>query len=352
MNNPSDGAALPLPDWRIVLQSEQKAIESERKGTSGLFKRQLKDHPSCPVFVGLRLPDSFPSLVYRLPLEALRQNEFRMSTRGFQVESETTAENGQFCDVEVRLNDECFSEHFELMSTDLLSTTLTAESAGIAGTLLLDRLMMWRDFSATLNGAGLGLDKLVGLAAELVFLRTLLCADVSPNVAIQSWVGPSGHQHDFRLPQASVEVKSSRTVEAIKVTFSSTRQLEPVDDLPLFLAVVRIDMREPFGTCLPDLVREIRDLLRAGNHNSEIGIFNMKLITVGYNEGAEDYYSRIRFRADDPIFFPVRDDFPRIASDAVPNEVDKIQFRLSIPSSLSKVKPDWQSFAADPENTK
>ena len=350
MNSRTEASS--LPDWGLILQSVVEEIESERQGENGLFKRQLNDHFGCPVFGGMRLPGFLPCLIYRLPLETLRHREFRMSTRGFQVETEKSAAEDQFCDVEIRLNDESFREHFVLMATDLLSATVMASSAAEAGDLLLVRLRMWRDFSATLDGAGLGLDKLVGLAAELIFLRTLLCADISPSVAIQSWVGPSGHQHDFRLPKASVEVKSCRTVEAIKVTFSSTRQLEPVDDLPLFLAVVRIDMREPFGTCLPDLVREIRDVLRAGNHKSEIGIFNMKLIRVGYNEGAEAYYSRIRFRADDPIFFPVRDDFPRIASDAVPNEIDKIQFRLSIPSSLSKATPDWQSFAADPEESK
>jgi Putative PD-(D/E)XK family member, (DUF4420) len=106
------------------------------------------------------------------------------------------------------------------------------------------------------KGAEATIELVVGLFGELIVLDELI-KFVPPDVAIDSWRGPDGGEHDFSLSEITLEVKTTLS-ESRKHRISSLRQLEPVNQLPLELVSIRLTEAPGAGLSLHELIASVR----------------------------------------------------------------------------------------------
>lgn len=313
---------------------------AEALSPNGILMRQLDGIKKCPVFAGIRMPEGRICLLFRMPATVLRRLDFRMATRGFISDTIKSSFSEDHIDVIVRLADESFLDHFEMMAGDLISAAAEEDRPDALAGAVHFRLQQWRNFCNRLDNR-LSLDQVVGLAAELKVLSFLIDEGVQPDAVVAAWMGPTGHQHDFRLAQFSIEVKSCQSRESLRITVSSSLQLEPVAGFPLYLAIVRVLRNDPSGISLNDLIETIRGRLRDGHHDSALLTLNSKLILVGYESTPEEQECFTKLLMETPKIFLVHEGFPRIKKEHVPSCVDKLSYTLVIPPGEQAICLPW-----------
>ncbi|UWX97745.1 PD-(D/E)XK motif protein [Arthrobacter zhaoxinii] len=119
------------------------------------------------------------------------------------------------------------------------------------------RALMWAlDEWQTLfeNVVQLSREEHVGLFGELVVLENL--ARIDPINALNVWTGPERTLRDFTSSKAFVEVKTTTSQDAARVTISSLDQLDPVAGEPLYLAMVSL-RNDPMGDSVGSLMNRL-----------------------------------------------------------------------------------------------
>lgn len=96
-------------------------------------------------------------------------------------------------------------------------------------------------------------EALRGLFGEMTVLRLL--AQRNPIFALDAWLGPTGHVHDFATTNGDIEVKATKH-EGRDVEISSLDQLDEVAGVPLCLVRIHVE-DSPNGVNIGDLVDEL-----------------------------------------------------------------------------------------------
>ena len=150
----------------------------------------------------------------------------------------------------------------------------------------------------------------VGLMGELCLLKALITSYGLK--AADSWIGPLGEPHDFRLNSVEIEVKST-TQTARNHKIHGIAQLEPSKGMALFLLSLQFG---PAGTAksgrsLVNHVNEIKALL--ATDEKALQKFVDLLASVGYRDEHVPFYSRKLKLRSTPMLVPVNNAFPRIS---------------------------------------
>jgi len=158
-----------------------------------------------------------------------------------------------------------------------------------------------------------------GLLGELLFLERAAGVLGWP-AAADSWFGPDSEEHDFVLPEADVEVKSTTQEQRIH-RIGSLGQLSPKDSRKLYLVSVQLTRAGPGGSAvsLPDMVASV--LASAGAASPTAAeLIRDRIRKQGWeDEDAPRYRSYYHLRA--PLMaIPVSGDFPAI----VPGTLDSL----------------------------
>lgn len=150
-------------------------------------------------------------------------------------------------------------------------------------------------------------EKETGLFGELIILDEIIKKN-SDSINLNFWTGPS-QKHDFTLPNMLLETKTSKNREKKIVSTSSTDQLSPIFDKPLYLAYVKIE-KNINGKSLNMLVHELGEKF---SKNSEVLLnnFYLKLRQSGYYNIHEDEYND-KYSLNEKIFYFVSEKFPHI----------------------------------------
>lgn len=150
----------------------------------------------------------------------------------------------------------------------------------------------------------------IGLQGELWILWRAL-SNLGPD-ALASWNGPLSEQHDFRLAELDLEVKSTLSHSREHVV-GTLGQLENSGGRAL--AVVSVQLKPAGsgpGASLKDSVDAISATLAA--HPAVRKSFESKIASLGYRE-ADPSVSKERFCLRTcPTIVPVDDDFPRLTN--------------------------------------
>lgn len=96
----------------------------------------------------------------------------------------------------------------------------------------------WRRFFE-LERTGLSREREVGLFGELRFLELLADWGLP---AVQHWVGPTGHRHDFTFADCDVECKTTEGA-AFVFEVANVVQLESVERRPLYVCAQRVEQQ-------------------------------------------------------------------------------------------------------------
>lgn len=148
----------------------------------------------------------------------------------------------------------------------------------------------------------------IGILAELHILERL--AAIDPYLALESWLGPSRSQHDFRRGSTAIEVKASLIREGRRLSISSVEQLNAPPDGELLLAYTRFEA-DINGDSLPSAISRIYAL------GVDATKFEKLLFDAGYRRKHASIYAKSTYRAVEQRFYDVTStDFPKIVPGA------------------------------------
>jgi len=187
-------------------------------------------------------------------------------------------------------------------------------------------LERWREFLSLDKQPGLTREQMVGLFGELWILREL-CRR-SPK-AMDSWMGPSGHQHDFLGRHVALEVKSSITLQWRFPQINGIKQLAAPQAQELYLSLLRLDIPEEGGETVRTLLTELSTLI---NDRHQL-ISQLSKIGIGPHE--LESLSQPRYEVTEHRMYLVDSDFPKITPSGftggdAPTGVQDIRYRIDL----------------------
>jgi hypothetical protein len=151
----------------------------------------------------------------------------------------------------------------------------------------------------------------------------------APN-ALDAWRGPLDAPKDFEIGRVCIEAKARRGAAVPCVIISSMHQLDDSNCDALFLSVTDLDLAPPLqeGRTVTEYAMSARDALLESD-SSVADLFDALLNAGGFRWS--DDYSDSRWSEGKSRLYHVRDDFPRICGNIVPQGIVEIHYSLSLP---------------------
>ena len=172
----------------------------------------------------------------------------------------------------------------------------------------------------------------IGLFGELLVLHRLLVLHGLDAVA--AWTGPLGEQHDFRIGEDEIEVKTTSSRKRVHL-ISSLEQLEPSPGRNLYLLSIQLEPAgSDAGRTLPELVDGVRALIPSGSAARD-GLETALLVTWRYSDlHASAYRERLQMRTAS-VLVEVSLDFPRLTPSFIAklpgsHRIADVQYRLAV----------------------
>lgn len=186
----------------------------------------------------------------------------------------------------------------------------------------------------SLQKSELGEEAALGLFGELSFLHRL--AEVFGPQAVDMWTGPAKKQHDFTTKWACTEVKTSAFQNRSEIAVHGLKQLAPLADLSLTLAVA--DVEKGTGSTVDELI----DGLAAFGITH--GMLFPLLEKAGFAYGMKGADS-LRFNLLRWRFWEISADSPVLSyghlDDATVNAIGNVRYSLNL-SSLGEPSEDFK----------
>lgn len=238
----------------------------------------------------------------------------------------------------LRLLENSDVEIFTTLCWSLIERTRNIASRSQVVAAIIAHLERWQRFLGKVESRLLSEQELRGLLGELTFLEEELMVRFGTD-AVNFWHGPAGHPQDFAIGTTLFEVKSRLAGAAPVITISSAEQLWH-ESGSLYLVAYTIGQASENtanAVSLAGVVAEIRVTL---SESAVIGLFEDRLMQVGYFDHPE--YTKKHYSISPPNFFEVRDGFPRLTTDTVPQGVCRVNYGIEMAACLPFVAtPDW-----------
>lgn len=200
--------------------------------------------------------------------------------------------------------------------------------------VFLGRVRAWQEFMRK-GAQPLGPDAEVGLIGELVVLRAIIDAGVSPGAAVESWIGPVDGLQDFELGCGAIEVKATVVARGFPARIGTLEQLDDSARQPLYLAGVRLT-KSASGENLPEHVEALRDLL---DHDPQARrVFAERIFRAGYLPAHADRYPN-RFSVAEIRGYLVDAEFPRLTHGMVPPAIVRAAYDIDLDIVRAEIHP-------------
>lgn len=250
----------------------------------------------------------------------------------------------QFADL--RCSSDYLFPQFSLICAEVIS--VIADVPGRPDQAIISVLERWRDLLRR-STTGLGREELVGLYAELLFIRDLVRLDAN---AIHLWNGPHRSIHDIVSGRTAVEIKGTTSNTEPRIVIHGENQLWRAKG-DLWLLWIRLELNTR-GCSLADLVEDIQE---CGVSASTI---QAKLLEVGASAEILEKLREMKFVEIERRLYFVGQDFPRIVQSSfvggmLPERVSEIRYTVDLsgyPSASEEQQKDLQTrlVALPPQN--
>ncbi len=186
----------------------------------------------------------------------------------------------------------------------------------------------WKEFFS--GGSDiLSEERQTGLYGELYLLKVITEKEIDVGKVVKAWTGSKKTSQDFEFCSVSVEVKSSVAVDASRINITNSRQLDDTGLDNLFLVRVLLDARQGSDRTLPKLIESIRKIIK--ENSPEAGLdFEEKLLGAGYQDKHIEQYRCRSYSERELVFYKVRDGFPRLLDENLPDGVTKISYEVTL----------------------
>lgn len=158
----------------------------------------------------------------------------------------------------------------------------------------------------------LSTERALGLMGELLFLKSVI-AGHGLRKGLESWMGPPKGEHDFSLPDAEFEIKTTRSERRVH-RISSASQMKPSLERKLYLVSIQLTEAGPGDRAftLPSLINSVRDEIGESSNN-----FEQYLYEAGWRDWFEDVFTQNYQFRDEPHAYLVDESFPAITKDLI-----------------------------------
>ncbi len=239
---------------------------------------------------------------------------------------------------EIRLSDgrkfyslSCTSDLFERIFMDLcfdliviLPETLgkpPTSSSVIAG------YIDWRELLGGLNSE-MSISELRGMLTEVWFLSDVLMKVQKIESSIESWVGPIGAAHDFRLEQTlDIEIKSIG-VSSADINIASEQQLDATGELELVVISYEAYSRAQLIAYIQRLLVDLWEKI-APQERSALSAKISRFVEL-YGIPSIANASPLSFEPRSINIFKVQGGFPRLIPSQLPPGVSKVRYQISL----------------------
>ncbi|ASP47209.1 PD-(D/E)XK motif protein [Cognaticolwellia beringensis] len=198
-----------------------------------------------------------------------------------------------------------------------------------SGHELLDRVQAriksWANFLKP-QRTGLSEAEYIGLWGELFTLSEVILPYHSPFESIRFWVGPEGKKQDFTLNKIAVEVKTSFSSEARKITISSLEQLDIITENLYLLHIVANPSDSKFGYSLKDLYDNCLSMI-SQDLSTEI-LFIQKVFDL-YGKASEKQLNSKNTLISQTLY-QISDSFPCLRNSDVPSSIAGLRYDLLV----------------------
>ena len=250
------------------------------------------------------------------------------STRGLRATTETLALEDQAQDVwtDIVCLDSALNDTFVAVADNLAEEARLHPGNPVEA--VRRTLRTWQWFWGVDPNA-LSPESALGLFGELWFLDRWAPFPA----AIDTWLGPTGHRHDFVSHEVSVEVKATRTrTDGTAVhRIANLDQLAAPETGDLYLFTLQAVQDPNALNALPGLVNRIRNRLES--RPDLLGVLDQRLGRAGWSPAnAERHAQTFRVVAED--LYSVAEGFPRLVRETfvggIPVGVDGITYTLDL----------------------
>jgi hypothetical protein len=170
----------------------------------------------------------------------------------------------------------------------------------------------------------LSVESQLGLIGELWVLARLIRGS-GPN-ALDTWTGPMGEPHDFRLASNEFEIKT--TISATRShMINGEDQLVPSPSHQLYVLSIQVEPAGAGGRSLPELVDRVLDLL--SDQPAVLDRFGRSLGRVGYDDRDKALYKERWQLRSRPRLISVDDSCPQLTRARVEALDPKNSHRIS-----------------------
>ena len=295
---------------------------------AGFVRRRLSDVDQPAVYAGRRQSDGFEAVLVEVATSSLpRGLELPRSTSGLEVGGIPTVPGpgGRTC-LYVIVSDERYTRHFTFLAQDVVDRVLTVPDDRTAVSCFVSEIERWQSFLRQFGSEGLSDSAQRGLFGELWLLTRLLDEGLPGTVAVNRWKGPDRDAHDFQLPAAAVEVKTTKTATPNAIRISGVKQLDDRGLPGLFLYFVQVEESATAELSLPELIGRLRDRLDEGGR----GQLEERLLRVGYTDEQFEDGSSQRYTVRRERWFRVTAGFPRLLESDLPSGVVDVAFSIAV----------------------
>lgn len=223
-------------------------------------------------------------------------------------------------------------EMFAALCRDLVEVTRAETAEQGAMVALLARLKRWQRLLQRSRDP-LSEAEIMGLVAELTFLKDFLAPWYGIGPATVAWRGPLASPQDFCVERTAVEVKAKLGTDREIIEISSLEQLVTSLDRLLLFIVTLASARAgvPGAVHLGQLVGNVRDLLQR-EAPEVVSDFDRKLEEVRYVDGYD--YSDYTYLVQGGQYFHVTEDFPRLRRPDVSPAILAAKYTLDLGKCL------------------
>ena len=222
------------------------------------------------------------------------------------------------------LLDGMYEEQFYYFCCDLLTSTKDAKNIGEAYRIAISRYIKWKKMFKNATSSFLSEFEIMGLIAEVSFLKDYMIPKYGESDAVKSWTGQELTKKDFTIEGKWYEIKAiSKGKKTICI--SSLEQLDGNDNG--FIIVYPMEkMSSVSGVVgLNELIKEVYDSIILEDVKE---VFLDKISLQGFV--FHDHYNDYRYAVSPYRRFVVKEDFPRIIASNVPEAIVKVEYEIDI----------------------
>lgn len=316
-----------------MIEKKWTDLEKDKTVASGLLYKRFSADIKADIFVALRAPENIRCVGLLISSGARIDLGRWNKLKDIKLEIAPAEGEPDKKFLLILLLSRQHKDVFASLCQDLITRIEDIDEESTLLENLTERLARWQSLFEKLGRQGLSDELQRGLYGELYFLRKLLSASEDPLNCIGTWKGPEKAVQDFQHSDWALEVKTTHGKNHQKIYISSERQLDDSTIPEIYLYHLSLDVRSSHGETLNKIVDNIYKEISM--NTMATNLLSMKLMEYGYFNAQRGLYEDRGYSIRQVNAYAVREGFPRITENMVPDGVGDVHYSIVLSESAA-----------------